>query len=63
MRGISRRCVVRENQLSGFPMRAIEVMTTDVITVDENTSVTEVANLLARRVEDHMRVRGAYLLS
>src|SRR5437667_662513 len=39
----------RRNPWRGFPMRAIDVMTTAVITVDENASVTSVARLLAER--------------
>ena len=35
--------------LAVFPMRAMDVMTTNVITVDANTSVQEVARLLSER--------------
>jgi CBS domain-containing protein len=38
-----------ENNSGGVQMRAVEVMTTKVITVGENASVAEVAKLLAER--------------
>src|SRR6266481_4551288 len=38
-----------ENQPGGFPMPAIDVMTSEVISVDENASVAAVAKLLAGR--------------
>ena len=39
----------RHTRIWVFPMRAMDVMTTNVITVDANTSVQEVARLLSER--------------